>query len=101
MAKIPPNNIDTWMHRTYNNNVLVKAEHGDYLVSITPEGLYKSYHVVSLLGNEKGYDTVASAAVNCRIHAIAILAIHSDLASYEVFTSEMLKLANDDEYDNG
>ena len=39
--KIPPNNIDTWMHRTYNNSVLVKAEHGDYLVSITPEGWYK------------------------------------------------------------
>ena len=99
--KIPPTNIDTWMHRTYNNNVLVKAEHGDYLVSITPEGWYKSYHVVSLLGDEGGYDKVASAAVNCRIHAIAMFAIATNLPSFEVFTSEMLKLANNNECDNG
>ena len=70
--KIPPNIIDTWMHRTYNNSVLVKAEHGDYFVSITPGGLYKSYYVVAVLGNEKGCTEIRRAAAICRIHAIAM-----------------------------
>ena len=100
MAKIPPNNIDTWMHRTYNNNVLVKAEHGDYLVSITPEGLYKSYHVVLLLGNEKGYAVLSRAAAICRIHAMAMVAIKSDLAPFQVFCNAVFKLL-DKEHENG
>ena len=95
--KIPPNNIDLWYHRVYDNAVMTEAEHGDYLVKLSPEGWYKPYHIVSALGNEKGYTELIRAASICRIHAIAMLAIHSDLASYEVFTSNMIKLIERDD----